>query len=1102
MLRLALLSIRRPVPTLLVWLAVAAALTVAGLGVSHSLSPSVVTVPGSESSRAQTLADRQFGPSVLVPILLQGPAAQLDRQGPELVRRLAARSDTRVMSAWDGGDAAKALRPAPGSAMIVASLAHSEKAMVNRYQAEIDRTVDFALSGSVRWHITGQPTLDRALKHSAISDTRRAELLAMALLFVLLLALLRRPVAAALVTAFGAASVFMSFGLMTLLGQVIAIDPIALALASISGLALGIGFALIVLRRFLDEEGLRDPHIGRGAEQAAVAHAVATSGRSVLFGGTALAVCLLLAVLIAPTTIVGSLGIGAVLCVLLAVGGAVVVLPAFLVLLGPRIDLGRFGLPAPLDRAWQRLVGAGSFVTARAVWTGAAATAVLAALAVPAAGLKTGPPDISQLPSGSQARHDFETVARVMGPGWPTPYNILVVSSSRPITDTALLRSLDTYQAKLAMDPRIASVAGPGAFRAQTKDLGKLPKTLKDSEKLLKGGRKQLGTLASGLGQAAAGTKTLQAGLQSAASGASQLQSGSGTARNGAGQLKAGIAKARAGALQISGGLDTALTGAKALRAGAAKALAGSKQLTGGLGKAATPVKAGAPVVKQMAADLSSADASLGGLTGSASATTTSLDQAIASLQAAGNDPAVAAALAAVRSARDHASSVASGLGTVQTQISGASGVATAFATQTSQLAGGLGQLLAGSTALQSGIAQLRNGNADLDTGIAKLNTGGGQLTDGLAALQTGAGALEDGLGQLTSGAGQLAGGLSAGTAPAGQLTSGLLSGQSQVTRFRGQLPSAKDLEELQKQSPGLFTNGYFTLAAIAGAPSSQARQAAFAVNLARGGNAGQIVVIPRYASKDERTQQLATSLRDSAAAFGRQTHTTTAVGGPAGNLADYHGVTAGRIWPVVATLAVVVALMLMAMLRTVVLPLVAVAFDLLAAAAAFGILSLLFTGSGAPLGGPGYLDPVIVVALFAASFGITAFFEVALLNRTREEFLRTGDAHRALRAGLRDTAGAVTMVAVAMVAAVVPFLFETIMQVRQIGIGLAAVVILDGLLVRPVLLPAAVELFGRTAWWPTSRSAPGAAQAGELGSRPAPGPDLRPPTLAGGGRS
>ena len=111
MIRLARFSTRRPFVSLALWLAVAAALAAIGLGVSSSLSPTIVVVPGSETARAVHLAESNFGPSVLVPVMLEGPKAELDRQGPALVKALAARRDTRVLSAWDVGDTGAVAAP-------------------------------------------------------------------------------------------------------------------------------------------------------------------------------------------------------------------------------------------------------------------------------------------------------------------------------------------------------------------------------------------------------------------------------------------------------------------------------------------------------------------------------------------------------------------------------------------------------------------------------------------------------------------------------------------------------------------------------------------------------------------------------------------------------------------------------------------------------------------------------------------------------------------------------------------------------------------------------------------------------------------------------
>src|SRR5579862_6321213 len=125
MLSLARLSIRRPVGALAAWLAIAVVLSAIGFGVGGALSPSITVVPGTQSARAQRLANAQFGPTQLVPILLEGPASELNRQGPALVRVLASRPHTRVLSAWDAGSASAALRPRSTAAMIVVSVDRS-----------------------------------------------------------------------------------------------------------------------------------------------------------------------------------------------------------------------------------------------------------------------------------------------------------------------------------------------------------------------------------------------------------------------------------------------------------------------------------------------------------------------------------------------------------------------------------------------------------------------------------------------------------------------------------------------------------------------------------------------------------------------------------------------------------------------------------------------------------------------------------------------------------------------------------------------------------------------------------------------------------------
>ncbi len=1096
MLRLARFSIERPRGALAAWVAVAVVLSAIGFGVDRSLSPSIVVVPGTESSQAQHLYEAQFGPGQLVPVLLRAPAAdltRLERQGPVLVRALAERPHTRVLSAWDTGAAGAGLRPSSGARMIVVSVDRPESEVVAHDQPQIEALVTRTISRPVRASVTGQASIDRALKDQALSTTRGAELIAIAILFLALLIGLRAPLAALLVAALGAGTVLAGFGLMALLGKVLATDPIAVALASMTGLALGVGCALLILDRFHQEElagfhqerldvedgrparGHHGP-LGRGGRRDtreaafAASKAVAGTGRAVLFAGTGLILALLLATAIAPTKILTSLGIGVLLCAALAVGAAVVVMPAALVLFGRDVAVGG-SAPAGLVRDWDRLVGTGAWVRRNAVGAGAVATVALALLAAPALSLKTGPPGVEQLPNGNSARTAYEQVAKTMGPGWPTPYDLIVVNPKGPITTASTLAKLEALQTEIARDRAVVSVAGPGALSAQTKPLGKLPTSLRESSKLLTGGKKDLKRLAGGLGEAGAGAKQLRGGLVEATTGAGKLHNGSGEARSGAAQLHAGLATARTGSAALGKGLSEALAGSKALKGGATQALAGSVELANGLSSVHAPAAEAVPSLKQLASLTAQTDGTIGTLQNQAQGTAGEVASAIAALEniaSAKNDPHYQEALVALKRAGGSAGEVAGGLTGVQPSAAGAAQIASATATRDTFLANALGQLSSGAGALQAGIARLHAGNAQLASGIGKLSTGGGQLTTGLTKLRNGSGELEAGLGALTSGTGELQSGLAGGVQPTGRLVNGLGLMQASVAKFSGKLPSPKELEELKRSSPGLFNSGYFLLAAVAGAPAAASNEASFAVNVARGGSAGQIVVVSKYPASDPRTARLGERLEATARRFAKANHLQVALGGPAGSLENYTSATNARLKWVVLTLAVALALTLGIALRAVALPAVAILFNLLTAAATFGVLSLLFSGSNPPLGGPGYIDPMSIAGIFAIVFGVSLIYETVLLARTREELVAGADVDSALDTALRRTAAASTGTGLLMIAALIPFATTGLLPVRELGVGMAVAVALDVFLVRPVLLPAAVAVLGPRAWWPT----------------------------------
>jgi RND superfamily putative drug exporter len=142
---------------------------------------------------------------------------------------------------------------------------------------------------------------------------------------------------------------------------------------------------------------------------------------------------------------------------------------------------------------------------------------------------------------------------------------------------------------------------------------------------------------------------------------------------------------------------------------------------------------------------------------------------------------------------------------------------------------------------------------------------------------------------------------------------------------------------------------------------------------------------------------------------------------------------------------------------------------NLLSIAAAYGIMSFAVSGSwlGNLLNIPATPVPAFVPMItFAILFGLSMDYEVFLLSRIREEYLRSGDNGLAVADGLAATARVITAAAAIMVFVFGVFIFDPNTFVKQIGLGLTAAVLVDATIVRMVLVPATMELLGNANWW------------------------------------
>jgi RND superfamily putative drug exporter len=236
-------------------------------------------------------------------------------------------------------------------------------------------------------------------------------------------------------------------------------------------------------------------------------------------------------------------------------------------------------------------------------------------------------------------------------------------------------------------------------------------------------------------------------------------------------------------------------------------------------------------------------------------------------------------------------------------------------------------------------------------------------------------------------------------------------------------------------------------------------------------GDTALLRLVASTSPQDAATEDLVDTLRDEAVpAATAGTDLSVDVGGmAAANLDSTRGVV-DRLPLFFGGVLLVSFLLLMLVFRSVVVPLKAVVMNLLASAAAFGVLTLAV--SGGPLGdlvGIPEATPVpilIPIGVFAILFGLSMDYEVFLLSRIKEEYDRTGDNALAVADGLAKSARVITAGAAVMITVFLSFVLGQDVLAKMFGIGLASAVLIDATLVRMVLVPATMELLGDRNWW------------------------------------
>jgi putative drug exporter of the RND superfamily len=235
-------------------------------------------------------------------------------------------------------------------------------------------------------------------------------------------------------------------------------------------------------------------------------------------------------------------------------------------------------------------------------------------------------------------------------------------------------------------------------------------------------------------------------------------------------------------------------------------------------------------------------------------------------------------------------------------------------------------------------------------------------------------------------------------------------------------------------------------------------------------GNVSVFEAYPSSAPQAQATTDLVNHLRgDVAPPLEQQTGAKVLVGGFTAGSIDFSHVLSNKLPLFIGIVVVLSALLLFVIFRSIVIPIQAALMNLLSIGGALGVTVLVFQhGWFASVIGieKGPVEPWIPVLMFAVVFGLSMDYEVFLISRVREQWIRRHDASEAVADGIAFTGRVITAAAAIMICVFLSFMFGNERVLKEFGFGLAVAVLLDAVVVRCVLLPAVLELLGERTWW------------------------------------
>src|SRR6478672_5196209 len=232
-------AVARPKRVLAAWAVVAGLLALLGANVESRLHRQDLIVPGTRSAQAAELAQKHFGDGQNLVVVLEGPRSQLAEQTRTLATRLDRLPHVDTVGPWAPG-AGKELRPNPRRTVVLVRLDQPFEQASQQGVPRVRATERAVVRAPVRAYVSGYADVAAGIDRESIAALKRAELVAAPLLIIVLMLVFRSPVAAALPLALGLVTIAAGRGLIDIANRISSLDVVALNMASMMGLALGV----------------------------------------------------------------------------------------------------------------------------------------------------------------------------------------------------------------------------------------------------------------------------------------------------------------------------------------------------------------------------------------------------------------------------------------------------------------------------------------------------------------------------------------------------------------------------------------------------------------------------------------------------------------------------------------------------------------------------------------------------------------------------------------------------------------------------------------------------------------------------------------------